>query len=418
MRSDCGEPDELCAVRRDTDLRRHAGLLHRTHEAMLDGTPPPTPPRGVVQRSWRRMRAAGHDVDRIGRIEHADGAAVEERRRRSPLALVIDGLRDSLASVADQAGHLMVVADADGMVLWRAGSPVIRRRADAVGFSDGVRWTEQTAGTNAIGTALVEQAPVQLFSAEHYTRPLHGWTCTASPLHDPRTGALLGVVNLSGEARDAHPETVALVRTAVRLAQSDLWRQREAGLNALRAVAGSTLARSNGPALLVDQDGWIAAVNGIAATGRVPAPVPDTPCLVPGLGRCMPEPVPGGWLLRGEPGAARARLWLDDDRTPPEAVLDGGTDAGTWRFPLTPRHAQLLVLLLGAGPAGLSAAALSTAVYGDEHHDVAVRAELSRLRRRLGGVLLTRPYRIAQNVDCTVPGSLSCPPTPATRSGR
>jgi hypothetical protein len=75
-----------------------------------------------------------------------------------------------------------------------------------------------------------------------------------------------------------------------------------------------------------------------------------------------------------------------------------------WRYPLTPRHTQLLTLLMSAGPAGLTAAALSTAVYGDEQHDVAIRAEMSRLRRRLGGVLLTRPYRVAPNVAIT-PGA-------------
>ncbi|WP_420123906.1 GAF domain-containing protein [Nakamurella sp.] len=399
MTSATGADADPCAVRRDTDLRRHAHLLHRMHDAMLDGAPSPGPPRGVVQRSWHRMRAAGHDADRIGRVEPADRRSVEERRRRTPLAMVIDGLRDSLVSVADQAGYLMMVTDAEGMVLWRAGSPLIRRRADAVGFADGVRWTEQTAGTNAIGTALVEQTPVQLFSAEHYTRPLHGWTCTACPLHDPRTGALLGVVNLSGEARDAHPETVALVRTAVRFAEAELWRRRETGLNALRAVAGSTLVRAGGPALLVDADGWVASVNGIATTGRVAAPAAGHPVVVPGVGRCLPEPVAGGWLLRPEPGGAGGalRLRLDRSAVPAQAVLDGGPGPA-WRYPLSPRHHQLLVSLMAAGPSGLTAAALSTAVYGEAGHDIAVRAEMSRLRRRLGGVVLTRPYRISPDV--------------------
>lgn len=140
--------------------------------------------------------------------------------------------------IQESAELLMVVTDADGMVLWRAGSRVVRRRADGVGFSDGALWTEQVVGTNAIGTALVEKAPVQLFSAEHYARTLHSWTCTADPVHDPRTGELLGVVNLSGDARTAHPQTVALVRTAVRLAQADLWRQREVALAGLRAQSG------------------------------------------------------------------------------------------------------------------------------------------------------------------------------------
>jgi hypothetical protein len=77
-------------------------------------------------------------------------------------------------------------------------------------------------------------------------------------------------------------------------------------------------------------------------------------------------------------------------------VLEGDV---VWRHRLTPRQAQLLVLLMRAGPAGLDAFALSAAVFGDREHAVTVRAEVSRLRRRMGGVLLARPYRIAPNID-------------------
>ena len=35
-------------------------------------------------------------------------------------------------------------------------------------------------GTNAIGTALAEAAPVQLFSAEHFEQAQHPWYCTAA----------------------------------------------------------------------------------------------------------------------------------------------------------------------------------------------------------------------------------------------
>jgi hypothetical protein len=51
-----------------------------------------------------------------------------------------------------------------------------------------------------------------------------------------------------------------------------------------------------------------------------------------------------------------------------------------------------------AAPAGLDAFALSRALFGDDQHAVTVRAEVSRLRRRLGGLLLARPYRIAPNI--------------------
>ena len=76
----------------------------------------------------------------------------------------------------------MVVADADGIDALARG---VGRRAAAgptgLGFTEGATWTEDHVGTNAIGTALAEQAPVQLFSAEHFEEGQHPWYCTASP---------------------------------------------------------------------------------------------------------------------------------------------------------------------------------------------------------------------------------------------
>ncbi|HEY0696225.1 MAG TPA: transcriptional regulator, partial [Micromonospora sp.] len=68
----------------------------------------------------------------------------------------------------------------------------------------------------------------------------------------------------------------------------------------------------------------------------------------------------------------------------------------------TPRHAQLLELLGTAGAEGLTAARLSTALYGDTEHAVTVRAELSRLRRVVGALVTTNPYRLADGVSLTV----------------
>jgi hypothetical protein len=363
---------------------------------MLTGAVPPVPPRAVVTRSWRRMRASGVDPDRPAGIDVVEPETLERRRQASPLVRVLDTLRVSLVSIAEEAEHLMVVTDSDGVVLWRDGSARIRRRADALGFIDGALWSETSVGTNAIGTALVEAAPVQLFSAEHFTRPLHTWTCTASPIHDPRTGQLLGVVDLSGPAATVHPATVALVETSVRLAEAELWREREARLNSLRAVAGALLGRLTGPAAVVDDEGWVAAVSGIASVDRIAVPTGHQPCMVPGIGACLAEPVPGGWLLRTEaPDAGQIRLRLELATRPPKAVVEGTC---VWQYPLTMRHAELLALLMHAGSAGMTAFALSRAIFGDHNHAVTVRAEVSRLRRKLGGLLLTRPYRIAPNV--------------------
>ena len=60
-----------------------------------------------------------------------------------------------------------------------------------------------------------------------------------------------------------------------------------------------------------------------------------------------------------------------------------------------------------AGAAGLTAAQLSTALFGDQEHCVTVRAEVSRLRKVIGGLVTTNPYRLADGVRLSVlpPGS-------------
>jgi hypothetical protein len=404
----------VCAVRPGTDLGRHANLLARVHEALLAGERPPARPRDLVARSWRRTRQHGVSPDQDQPPGPLDVDQVEYRRQRSRLAQVLPELRASLTSIAEDAKHLMVVTDEHGVVLWREGAPKVRHRADALGFTEGANWSEGVVGTNAIGAALAERMPVQLFSAEHFVRSHHGWTCTASPVHDPRTGELLGVVDVSGSAETVHPTTVALVCTAVKLAEASLWRNYECRLDALRGVAAPLLVKIGEPGLVVDDHGWVAAVSGLPSIDRVAAPRPDELLTIPGLGLCQPEPLPGGWLLRmataatGQP-AERLRLRLELDTRPARAIVEG---TNVWIYPLSKRHAEVLVLLAHAGPAGMNAAELSRALYGDGGHLVTVRAELSRLRRALGGVISARPYRIADGIDVVVPD-----PAPAGFAG-
>jgi hypothetical protein len=391
--------EAVCAIRPGTDVGRYARLLARTHDALLSGDRPPVDPRRLVARSWLRVQAQGVDPDRRDPPGPLDASQVEQRRTRSPLLQVLPALRAALTAVAEDARHVMVVTDADGVLLWREGSTRVRHRADALGFTEGARWTEGAVGTNAIGTALAEDAPVQIFSAEHFVRTHHGWTCTACPVHDPRSGELLGVVDVSGPAETVHPTTVALVGTAVKLAEAGLWRRHEQRLDALRSVAVPVLASGSGPGLVVDDHGWVAAVRGLPHVDRVAAPTADGPVVVHGLGLCVPEPVPGGT-------GRVLRLTLELDARPPRAVVAG---TNVWLHPLSTRHAEVLLLLARAGRTGMDAAALSTALYGHVGSLVTIRAEVSRLRKAIGGILLARPYRLAPEVEVVLPDLAASP---------
>ncbi|QIG45011.1 GAF domain-containing protein [Nocardioides anomalus] len=380
------------AVAPGTDLSQHARELVRIHDAVLSGARPPERPRALVARSWARVMGLGLAADRVNQRRPLPTAELERRRRTSRLSLVVDELRRVLTSVADASMFLVVVTDADGVVLWREGSARVQRTADRLGFLEGMDWTEQVVGTNAIGTALAEAAPVQLFSAEHFEAQQHPWYCTAAPVHDPRDGTLLGVVDVSGPALTLHPAIGALVESAVRLAEGALWRQHQEGLEALRRSTESVVSTTSGPLLVVDDHGWVAHRTGVAVRDRIDVPQADRPVAVPGLGLCLPERLGAGWLVRPHDRATTIHATLTG------TVLEVHADGGAWRAVLTPRHAQIL-RLLATGP--MTAAVLSTRLFGDDAHVVTARAEVSRLRRVVGALVATGPYRLADGVLLT-----------------
>ncbi|MFE6691720.1 GAF domain-containing protein [Streptomyces sp. NPDC057743] len=394
------------AVRSAQDIRETARRLSGLHEAALTGelTPeaPRDAPRTVIGESWQRVLDRGVDPERPSDQHLLSVAELEHRRQRSRLASVLPLLGGELLPSADAAQQIMVVTDAEGRVLWRDGSAPIRRMADRLGFDKGADWTEGVVGTNAIGTALVAGSPVLVHSAEHFLRSHHQWTCAAAPLRDPRDGRLLGTVDLSGPAHSFHPTTLALVSAVARLAEGELRTRHHASLGRLRASAAPVLARIGGRALAVDPHGWTAAVTGMTPPDRVALPrEPEAgPLWLPRYGMCTLEPLPGGWLIRlgrPEPAPGPHRVVLDLGG-PGGPVVTVAGPAGSWSHALTPRHAELL-FLLATHPRGRSAAELARDVFGDGGRTVTVRAELSRLRRHLAGVLAHRPYRFADGVE-------------------
>ncbi len=85
----------------------------------------------------------------------------------------------------------------------------------------------------------------------------------------------------------------------------------------------------------------------------------------------------------------------------PELHVRGAV--GSWSHTLSPRHAELL-LLLAMHREGRTAAQLAEALFGDPARTVTVRAEISRLRRYLGGLLDHRPYRLTRSAEVSVTG--------------
>ncbi|GAA2141329.1 GAF domain-containing protein [Kitasatospora kazusensis] len=380
--------------------------------AAADGTA--DGPRPEIGDSWERLRRLGLDPERGRDVPRLSTAELEHRRQATRLTEILPVLRSTLLPAENATPLILAVADADGHVLWHEGERRLRRTADDIGFNSGARWAEDEVGTNGIGTALRTGRPMRVHSAEHYLRSHRGWTCVAAPVHEPHTGRLAGVVNLSGPARSMAPYLFQLAITAARLAEAELRARRLEDLHQLRTVAAPLLARIGEPAIVVDSAGWTAATMGLPAVPRLRLPArgwgSSSVHWLPSLGECAVEPLADGWLIRPlstsaeavseQAGGARIRL---DLRAPDRPELQVSGAAGSWSHILSPRHAELL-LLLAVHREGRSAAQLADALFGDPARTVTVRAEISRLRRYLGGLLDHRPYRLAHSAEVSVTG--------------
>jgi GAF domain len=197
--------------------RLSAPALRELHDLFVGGQVDSTyldstPVRRLVADSWRRSLATGVDPDRGGGQTSPVSVPVEGLRSAHPLAPALPVIRRLLIDDAAESGVVVAVTGADGMLLWVDGDRRACRKAELMDFVPGADWSERGAGTNAPGTALALDRELQIRGSEHFCRLVQPWNCTAVPVHDPMTGALLGAIDLTGGASVASPQTLALMR--------------------------------------------------------------------------------------------------------------------------------------------------------------------------------------------------------------
>lgn len=353
------EPDLL---RPDARSLARGRALHAAHERFLS-TGAVTGVRDLVADSWRRSLRSGVDPERPAPPVALTDADLRAYRSEHPLRHALPVVRGLLLDAALTEGFLVALTDADGRLLWVAGDARVRRAVEGVGFVEGAGWDEAHAGTNAPGTALATGHDVQVLGAEHFTRSVQPWSCTAAVLRDP-AGQALGALDVTGRDAAASALMLSLVRATAAAVEADL--------------RARVLARGPGPA---GGAGWPTASVG------------------------------GGWpAARGASGDAPTLAEPDGGDAPAARLEVLRPGSGVLHAPGAPartlslRHAELL-LLLAEHPRGLHADELAVLLHPDAMSDVAVRAEVSRLRRAAGPLVdRSRPYRLAGPLGTDVAG--------------
>jgi signal transduction histidine kinase len=241
--------------------------VRREWERFLSGDPL-NGVRAPVADSWRRSRDAGVDPSgaRLAPLS-AERDEASERWEAHPLGKAAPLIRDCLGSIAEASDHLIVVSDANGVLLQVDGNARVRSQAaDSMNFTEGALWSETGAGTNAVGTALAADHAVQIFASEHFIEVVQAWTCSAAPIHDPETGELLGVIDLTGLERNVHPDSLAVTMTTARAVEGLLRYRLQERDDRLRAryehrIAGRAgrraLVAPSGRLIADDSRGWL-----------------------------------------------------------------------------------------------------------------------------------------------------------------
>ena len=185
-------------------------------------------PEGLVEphvvRSWERSQRFGLNESGIAiATDSLDRVALKTEQNRH--RLLINHGRPIMEHVYEQireSGSMVILADANGLVLETVGDPDFVDRADRVALSAGASWDENQRGTNAIGTALAEEAPIEILGAEHFLAHNGFLTCCASPIFGP-DGRLIGVLDISGDYRSYQRHTLGLVRMSSKFVERRLF---------------------------------------------------------------------------------------------------------------------------------------------------------------------------------------------------
>ncbi|HEY6933391.1 MAG TPA: transcriptional regulator [Marmoricola sp.] len=289
-----------------------------------DGAEPLVRPE--ILQSWQRSVAAiSLDVAAAPLDDESD---TRSSWQGSPLQVAVERVEAELRRTAQDGDLVLAVTDADTRILWTYAGRVMRRKAETVNFVPAGRWDDRSVGTNALDLAQRSRAPAMVFSAEHYAPMVHNWVCWAAPVHDPVTGAQLGVLDLSTTWDRTHPIGLATARVMARLIETAMPHSRTAYADPVDAHAE------------------------------------------PGLSLTL---------------LGKAEAWLDGRRL------------------LLNRRQTEILALLALHPEGLSLEHLHALLYGDQSVTAStLKAEVSHLRRALGGALASRPYRLAMPVTIDV----------------
>jgi sigma-54 dependent transcriptional regulator, acetoin dehydrogenase operon transcriptional activator AcoR len=205
-----------------SNLREKVHDLECLWENFILNNEPPERLRRFIYDSWKRCQSFGVDPNKMQTTVSLDDDELRELINHSRLYKASLPILDEMSKKILETNYLTTLCDREGRIIYLNGDCKILREAELMNFLVGADWSEEAAGTNAIGTSLAEGHPIQILSAEHFCQGCHPWICSSAPIKDPFTGHMLGTIDLTGQAMDAQPHTLEIAIMAASLVQKQL----------------------------------------------------------------------------------------------------------------------------------------------------------------------------------------------------
>ena len=178
----------------------------------------------AIERYWRRCLNNG--LDSTSPIVNELITSQELAQRCDRHELLLSHARPEMATLNEQIAHtrsMVILTDDEGFILHSLGDDNFLSEAQRVALSPGCSWNEGQRGTNAIGTALMERAPITVQGAEHYMERHHILSCSAVPIFGA-ANELVGTLDVSNDYLKPQQHTLALVKMAAQMIENRLFR--------------------------------------------------------------------------------------------------------------------------------------------------------------------------------------------------
>ncbi|MGW3623030.1 SpoIIE family protein phosphatase [Streptomyces sp. NPDC000880] len=200
----------------------------RARERMLAGEPMRKDVRGPIFTSWQRCQSLGLPADRLELPYRPDEVDLDGRLLHAARP-VLDRLESMLAGTRMSA----ILTDGDARIVQRrAGDHMLNDSLDAISLTVGFSYAEDFAGTNGIGSALTERSAYSVIGTEHFSERLQPFSCVGTPVRDPFTGRIVGIIDLTCLRAETNP------------AMSDVSRQAAADIEQRMLELGSEAERA------------------------------------------------------------------------------------------------------------------------------------------------------------------------------